>query len=60
MRNDQREPEPTQPMPTTDGDALEVGVPTRDVFVNLLDRVAPGLRKPLGAKDQPHGQSESD
>jgi hypothetical protein len=56
----ERDDKPMQAIPAKDGD-LEVPIPSRDEFLNVVDRVAGrGLRKRPDEKDWPPEQSESD
>jgi hypothetical protein len=57
--SDDHEPEPTQAIPTTDGEPLIVSVPSRGEFDSLVRKVA-GLRKRPDETDEPPEQSESD
>jgi hypothetical protein len=56
---DEDESEPTQTIPTTDGEPLTIPVPSRDAFGSVVRRVA-GLRKRPAEKDPPPERSESD
>jgi hypothetical protein len=54
------EPEPTQSIPTKDGD-IEVPIPSRDDFLETVKKVAgPGLRKRPDETDRPPERSGSD
>lgn len=59
LMTDEHRPEPTQAIPTKDGEPLVVPVPSRDAFGSVVRKVA-GLRKRPVGKDQPPAQSESD
>jgi hypothetical protein len=60
MADDRHEREPTQTVPAKDGD-LEVPIPSREDFLNVVDRVAGrGIRKPPDETSGPLEQSESD
>lgn len=56
---DEKQEKPTQTIPTTDGEPLIVGVPTRGEFDDVVTKVA-GLRKRPAGKDQPPERSASD
>jgi hypothetical protein len=61
MADDKHEQEPTQEIPTTDGEPLVVPVPTRGAFDDLVRKVAGrGLRKRPAETDAPPDRSESD
>jgi len=56
---DEHEAEPTQEIPTTDGEPLIVPVPSREDFDRLVRKVAgPGLRKRPDETDPPPQRSE--
>ena len=60
MNENGREPEPTQEIPTKDGQPLVVPVPSRRDFLSVVEKVAGGLRKRPAETDEPPEQSESD
>jgi hypothetical protein len=59
MADDTHKVEPTQEIPTTDGEPLVVPVPSREDFDSLVRKVAgPGFRKRPAEKAPPSKQSE--
>jgi hypothetical protein len=56
---DDHDEEPTQNVPTVDGEPLKVPVPSRKDFLSVVEKVAGGgFRKQPAEKDQPPERAE--